>query len=614
MTRVAGNYDRLFDNIQRMCRWPQAFVVSMAVFVIATVPGLVADGRTADDWRQVHGAHFGSGVPVNWTTDEGRWAWGLIYVYILGERFIPGLQAGLAALVLFFIARICARAAVKEGLQPLGAVFVFALGVHHLYMVNVLNFSSHVFAYPLALLLSLGAFRMFWKCTGSDWKTTFVLLLSGAQFIAFCAAIYQPFAPFGAVLLLVAYMRVDKVTNEQLVRYTLVAVAGVILAGVLYAIETQLAVALYPRPPTVDRVQIVSTSSMVLKLTEIHTLFLRVWIGALQYIPIWLKGLNVAFFAFTGLLVIWAAVVATGQSGPRWLASVRVLAGAAGISVLLPLFVWFSSESTYFPPRATAFSGLLWATLYLTAAGLILSRFKPRLALLALPSAFAAVHVMVAAAAWNDQIETGTRDRELAAQIMARVSNVEGYDGGPFRIVGGTAYHDLEWGDIIGWTAFHPGNPRIGIFKSLFNVPWYAEGGLSDGPQACAKFPAYNAVYMHDRTVYVCLSATDGFSGENCVESGNDDIGRICFTRTAVVRFRDACETSARNDEIMISDTDAPGRVATFSGIDSPGRSLAGGCFYTADWRGAAPDSIAVSYIDVDGSITWSKNLLIGDH
>lgn len=605
------NYDRLFDSLQRMCRWPQAFAVSMAVFLIATAPGLVADGRTADDWRQVHGAPFGSGIPVNWTTDEGRWAMELIFVYIFGERFMPGLQAGLAALVLFFIARICARAAVKEELQPLGTVFIFALGVHHLYMVNVLNFSSHAFAYPLALLLSLGAFRMFWKSTTSDWKNALVLVLLAAQSIAFCAAIYQPFAPFGAVLLFVAYMRVDKFTREQLVRYTLVAIAGVTLAGLLYAIETKLALALYPRPPTVDRVQIVSASSLLIKLAEVPVQFLRVWVGTLQFIPGWLKWLNVSFFAFTGLLVLWSAVVATGRSGTRWQVPVRVLLGAAGISVLLPLFVWLSSESSYLPPRAAAFSGILWSVLYLTSAGLILGHFRRRLALFVFPAAFAAVHVMVAAAAWNDQIETGTRDRELAAQIMARVSNVEGYDGGPFRIIGGTAYHDLEWGDIIGWTAFHPGNPRIGIFKSLFNVPWYAEGGLSDGPKACAKFPAYDSVYIHDKTVYVCLSETDGFSDESCVDSGNDDIGRICFTRTAVVRFRDACDASAKNYEIVVSVSDAPDREVRFSGIDSPGRSLADGCFYTTGWRGAAPASIVVSYVDVDGSTTWSEEFLI---
>lgn len=605
------NYDRLFDSLQRMCRWPQAFAVSMAVFLIATAPGLIADGRTADDWRQVHGAPFGSGIPVNWTTDEGRWAMELIFVYIFGERFMPGLQAGLAALLLFFIARICARAAVKEELQPLGTVFVFALGVHHLYMVNVLNFSSHVFAYPLALLLSLGAFRMFWKSTTSDWKNALVLVLLGAQSIAFCAAIYQPFAPFGAVLLFVAYMRVDKFTREQLVRYTLVAIAGVTLAGLLYAIETKLALELYPRPPTVDRVQIVSASSLVMKLAEVPVQFLRVWAGTLQYIPTWLKGLNAAFFAFTCLLVTWAAVVATGRSDPLWLAPARVLLGAAGILVLLPLFVWFSSESTYFPPRAAAFSGILWATLYLASAGLVLNRFKPRFALFVLSSGFAAVHVMVAAAAWNDQTELGTRDRELATQIMARVSNVEGYDGGPFRIVGGMAYHDLEWGDIIGWTSFHPGNPLIGIFKSLFNVPWYAEGGLSDGPRACAKFPAYDSVYIHDKTVYVCLSAVDGFTDESCVDSGNADIGQICFTRTAVIRFRDACDVSVKNYEISISDMDAPGRATTFFGMESPGYPLADGCFYTAAWRGAAPDSIAVSYVDVDGAITWNEELAI---
>ncbi|MEX0340701.1 MAG: hypothetical protein AB3N11_16880 [Arenibacterium sp.] len=610
MTKVAGNYDQLFDNLQHKCRWSQAFVVCMAVFLIATAPGLVADGRTADDWRQIHGAPYG-GMPLNWTTEEGRWAMELIFVHVFGERFMPGLQAGLAALLLFLVARICARASVKEELQPLGSVFVFALGVHHLYMVNVLNFSSHVFAYPLALLLSLGAFQLFWQCNGSDWKKSLVLVLLGAQAIAFCAAIYQPFAPFGAVLLLVAFMRVDKITNAQLVRYTLVSIVGVVLAGVLYVAETQLAAALYPRPPAIDRVQIASASGLMLKLTDIPMQFLRVWAGTLQFIPTWLKWLNVAFFAFTSLLVIWAAVAATGRSGPRWLTSARVLLGAAGISVLIPLFIWLSSESSYFPPRVIAFSGILWAVLFLAPAGLLLNRFKPRLALLVFPSAFAAVHVMVAAAAWNDQIEMGTRDRALAAQIMARVSNVEGYDGGPFRIVGGTAYPDLEWGDFIGWTSFHPGNPVIGIFKSLFNVPWYAESGLLDGPQACAGFPAYDSVYTHDEIVYVCLSATDGFSDESCVDSGNDEIGRICFTRTAVIRFRDACDASARNYSVVVSDMAAADRMTTFNGIDSPGHALEGGCFFTAEWNGPAPTSIAVSYVDGDGAITWSEELLV---
>lgn len=600
--------DRI-EKLAALFRWPQAAGVSLALFLMASAPGLILDGRTPDDWRQVHGAPVG-GMPLNWTTEEGRWLMEVIFVHLLGERFLPALQAGLAAIILFLASAMIARAAIGVPYRPIGTVFLFTFGVHHLYMVNALSFSSHVFAYPLALMLSLGAFALFRKASEREPARAIFMMIGAAQLLAFSAAIYQPFAPFGAVLLFVAFLRMDEVDDVPLVRFAVFAAVGTVLGGLIYGVEAQIAAALHPHEPLTERVTVASGAVLVAKAVELPFQFLRVWAGTLQFIPLWLKLVNAGFFAMTGVLVLAVTFRDSGGNRAPWIAVTRVLIGAAGLTVLLPLFVWLVNDSGYFPSRIVAFAGFLLGALYLTVAGVFMNRTSLRPLLVGVPAAFAAVHVMVAAAAWSDQTEAGRRDEDLARTIMARVSATEGYDGGPFRIVGAVSYDDLSWGDFLGWTSFHEGTPEIGIFKAMFHTGWYAETGLFEAPLACPSFPAYGSVYLHDGIVYVCLSESEGFENASlCADSENDKIGQVCVMDRAIVRFRDACDLAPDARRILFTDPAQPDRVATFFNIDVRGLRTSEGCVYTSGWGGAPPETLLVSVVEADGTESWSETL-----
>jgi hypothetical protein len=166
---------------------------------------------------------------------------------------------------------------------------------------------------------------------------------------------------------------------------------------------------------------------------------------------------------------------------------------------------------------------------------------------------------------------------------------------------------------MIGWTVFQAVNSRPGIFKDMYDLDWYAEGGLYEGPLACEAFPAENSVYLYQGAAYVCLSQSPGFSGSlMCADSDRPEIGRVCVTQTAVLRFSEICAPPVRGDRIDVIHTATPTIRSAFYDVQSRGHTIHGGCFYTAGWNGEVPDVIDVSMVGGDGAVTWSEKLTLG--
>ncbi|WP_299901105.1 glucosyltransferase domain-containing protein [uncultured Ruegeria sp.] len=592
------------------CRWPHAISASLLIYMITTVPGLIRDGRNPDDWRQVHGAPEG-GLPLNWTTEEGRWAMEVLYVHVFLERFLPVLQAGLAAVAFLLLSWILARQSSDRDNRPFATFLIFTLGVHHIYMINALTFSSHVFAFPLALLLSVAGFKCFERSILHAFGARVIWILIGAQCIALCAALYQPFVPFGAVILFLSMIRISRYETKDTGKLILFSAIGSCFGILIYLGQAHLAAQLYDHIPTTNRVTMASTNELEGKLRDAPQLLGQIWRGSLQRIPWAIKTLNTAYIGIGFLLAIGLSALVFLSSPQNWLRALRILAGAAGI-LLLPLLIWLVYDGQWLPSRAVAYVGLLAAVFYLAVDTEIRARGFTAPIILGLPLIVALTYAFMAPFVWSDQSEMGDRDEALAEKIMARVAELEGYDGAPFRIVGHTDYPDLAWGDMIGWTVFHAGNSRPGIFKDMFDLDWYAEGGLYEGPQACDAFPAADSVYLHQDAAYVCLSQSPGFSRDlMCADSDNTEIGRICITQTAILRFSKLCAPPIRGNRINILRTDSPAHRAAFYDVQSRGHTILGGCFYTAGWSGEVPNEIDVSVTTKDGILTWSEKLTL---
>ena len=190
---------------------------------------------------------------------------------------------------------------------------------------------------------------------------------------------------------------------------------------------------------------------------------------------------------------------------------------------------------------------------------------------------------------WSDQSEMGGRDETLAEKNMTRLSELEGYDGAPFRIVGHTDYPALAWGDMIGWIVFMPEILVLTSIKDMHDLDWYADGRLYEGSKAPA-FPATScALTATNPKSVVSASRQKQFCGSRKSALPPFEGGIIDVVNTARQTARSA-----------------------FHDVQSRGHTVHGGYFYTAGWSGEVPDAIEVSMIGGDGAVTWSEKLTLG--
>ncbi|MBL9060739.1 MAG: hypothetical protein JNK88_12030, partial [Mangrovicoccus sp.] len=184
---------------------PHFVLAALVVYALVTGLGLMVEGYNADDWRHLAGDY------VPWTATEGRWVMEVIFRDLLGDRFRMPLQLALAFLCFLAISWTLAGAvAPAPEWRGIAALLLFAAGVNYPYMADALNFNAHVFAYPFALLLSLGSFWLLVACMGRAWWLWPPAIMIAAQGLAISYGIFQPFAVFGAVLPLLALLRWDR--------------------------------------------------------------------------------------------------------------------------------------------------------------------------------------------------------------------------------------------------------------------------------------------------------------------------------------------------------------------------------------------------------------------
>ncbi|MCA0273708.1 MAG: glucosyltransferase domain-containing protein [Proteobacteria bacterium] len=525
----------------------QGLLTALCLYLVVTGWGVLNDGYHSDDWRHLTGAS-----PL-WTAVEGRWLLDLIYRDILGQRFLPPVQAALAFPCFYWVAWTLAGRVADEAGRPLAAVLIFAIGVNHPYMSDVLSFGSNVFAYPLAMALSVAAFDLIERNGGQPVPRQMAAATLAAVLLSLSVSIYQTFAIAGLIVPALALMRADRVSFAAAVRLALIGAAVSLAAIMLYLVEWRLYAGL--RSITIDalRFQAAGLEGMAEKLAALPFMVRRLQTGSLMELPFGLRALLGCLSLAALLLAALAAVrmLAGGLPGGRLLGPLRVGLAAGLILFVFPVFFWIGYEGDNAPARAFGYFGF-WVT-SLVIAGITMAwpqRALRNLGFTALALSGLSV-ALTAAVFWSDTRRIGARDVELARAVYSRLVNLPGYSGGPFRLVGGVADPDTSWGGLASWSSFHGGNPSIGIFRELYRLPDYT-ASLPASPKACPAFPADGSAFMHDGIAYVCLEAFDALTDSlRCAPLAETTDQTICLGPKIMVHVGPTCLVTGDADPAL---------------------------------------------------------------
>lgn len=580
-----------------------ALIAALALYALTLGWGVLTDGNHSDDWRHLNGTS-----PL-WTKVEGRWLLEVIYRDLLGERFRPLLQVALAFPCFWWGARTLARHAAPKEAGPLAALAIFAIGINHIYMADALSFGSNVFAYPLALALSVGAFELLWRAAGRRPLLQALAVLGAGQLLAFSLAIYQTFAVAGLILPVLALVRIDRVSFGAAVRIALVGAAASVLAIALYLGEWRAYAAARGVEIVSERFSGTDAAGFGQKLRDLPGLVRSLHTGTLMYLPRVLRA-TLGLFPLAALALLGLGWV---RQGAGWFGALRIALGAGLALFVFPILFWLGYEGDAPPGRAFAYIGF-WTTA-LVVAGLTLAGVPARRRLLAAGGAglalVAAVLAVSASRFWADSAELGARDEALARAVRTRIEALPGFAGPPFRLVGTVDHPELSWGSVAGWSSFHAGNPNIGIFRVLFGDR-VETAILPASPEACRAFPDPSAAYLHDGMAYLCLQDFRPFPEElSCARLGAG--GEFCLGPKVFAHFAPTCLPTGPDDPEMRVAFHYEGRA------HSPERSftvasdpvpMPGGCYTLA----LAPNpkglvAMTVRMVAPDGETLWDQRI-----
>jgi hypothetical protein len=539
----------------------QGLLIALGLYLVVTGWGVLNDGYHSDDWRHLTGAS-----PL-WTAVEGRWLLDLIYRVLLGQRFLPPVQVALAFPCLFWVAWTLAGRVASDGDRPLAAVLIFAIGVNHPYMSDVLSFGSNVFAYPLALALSVAAFDLIERNGGQPALRQAGVAAVAAFLLSLSVSLYQTFAIAGLIVPALALMRADRVSFAAALRLALIGAAVSVAAILLYLVEWRIYAALQGIAIEARRFQVAGIEGMAAKVAELPSLVRRLQTGRLMELPFGLRALLGGLSLATLLLAASAAarMIAGRLPGGRLLGPLRVGLAAGLVLFVFPVLFSIGYEGDGAPARAFGYFGFWVASLAIAG----LSMAWPQRALRDLGQAALALSglslALTASVFWFDTRRIGARDVELARAVYARLVNLPGYAGGPFRLVGGVDYSDLSWGGIASWSSFHGGNPSIGIFRELYSLPDYT-ASLPASPRACPAFPASGSAFMHDGIAYVCLQAFEPVA-ENlqCAPLSETAGERICLGPRIILHVGPTCLATGKSDPALLVAFLSGGRRSAFN-------------------------------------------------
>lgn len=586
----------------------RSLLIALGLYLLVTGWGLLNDGYHSDDWRHLAGAS-----PL-WTAVEGRWLLDFIYRFLLGERFLPPVQMAMAFPCFFWVAWTLAGRAATEGTRPLAALLIFGIGVNHPFMSDVLSFGSNVFAYPLALALSVAAFDIVERPGGSILRQIGAAVLA-AVLLSFSVSIYQTFAVAGLIVPALALYRADEVSFGKAVRLALIGVAVSVAAIVLYLVEWRLYAALQGVTIVSERFQAAGAEGMAAKLGALPALVRSLQTGTLMALP---HGLRVTLGCLSLVALALAAVAALrmltgGLPGGRLLGPLRLGLAAALILFVFPVLFWIGYEGDAAPARAFGYFGFWLAALVVAGLTMALAGLTARAWGFAVLALSATAIALTASAFWSDTRRTSDRDIELARAIYARITNLPGYDGGPFRLVGGVDAPDLSWGTLASWSSFHGGNPSIGIFRELYGQKDYT-ASLPASPKACPAFPAAGSSFLHDGTAYVCLEAFPAFTDNlNCAELAAAPGQMLCLGPKIMVHLGPDCLATGDGDPALSVAFRSTGKPhapeRSFSVASFPVR-LDATCA-TMALAPASPklDTLHVALRGPDGAVIWRQDI-----
>ncbi len=523
--------------------------LALLLYGLTTGYGVLNDGFHSDDWRHV------AGVSPLWTAVEGRWVLEVIFRDLLGERFLLPVQLSLAFPCLYWVARTLARRAAPGDWQPAATLAIFAVAVNHIFLADALSFASNVFAYPLALALSVGAFELIARAEGRGPVVQAGAAIAAAQGLALSLGIYQTFAVAGLIVPVLALLRVDRVTFAGAARLAALGALASVLAIALYLGEWRLYAGLKGVAIVSERFSGTDAAGFAAKLGALPGLMRSLHTGTLMTLPFVLRA-TMGLFSLAALALLavaaFRALAGPGSVGKRGLAVLRIGIAAALALFVFPVLFWLGYEGDAPPARAFGYIGFWIAAIFvlgLTLAGPPQGPGRFYATGMTVMALVGAVFALTASAFWSDSARVGARDQELARAIEARLAALPLYAGPPFRIVGGVDYPDLSWGSLAGWSSFHAGNPRLGIFREMYGR---AEdtASLPVSPRACSAFPAADAAFLHEGMAYLCLEDFQPFTDEIACAPLAGGAG-ICLGPHVFVHIADTCLPTGPDDPEM---------------------------------------------------------------
>lgn len=589
----------------------RSLFAALGIYLVVTGWGVVNDGYHSDDWRHLTGAS-----PL-WTAVEGRWLLDFIYRFLLGERFLPPVQMALAFPCFYWVAWTLADRVATDETRPLAALLIFVIGVNHPFMSDVLSFGANVFAYPLALALSVAAFDFIEKSAGRSAARQIGTAALAAVLLSLSVSIYQTFAVSGLIIPALALLRADRVPFGAAVRLALVGAAASVAAIALYLAEWRIYAALQGVAIISERFQAAGAEGIAAKLGGVPALVRSLQTGTLMALPYGLRViLGCMSLAALALAAIAAMRMITGAlPGGRLLGPVRVIMAAGLVLFVFPVLFWIGYEGDTAPARAFGYFGFWVAVLLIAGLTMALPRVTARALGLGAMTLAATAIALVASAFWSDTRRMGQRDMELARALHARVTTLPGYDGGVFRLVGGVDWPDLSWGTLATWSSFHGGNPSIGIFRELYGLSDYT-ASLPASPKACAAFPAEGSAFMHDGIAYVCLEAFQPFADDlRCKSLAEAPDQLLCLGPKMMVHVGPDCLATGDADpalSVAFRSTGKPYAPERSFSVESFALQLGGACATMA----LAPQSrtletLHVTLLSPDGSILWQQDISV---
>ena len=509
---------------------PDVWLGAALIFVATHGIGLISAGMNVDDW--VHLAGQTGWIPI------GRYGMEVIHRYAFGLSFVTGLQIAGAFLCLLASSWMLVPQRLTRSTAAM--LLVFAGGTSFPYFVDALNFSAHVFGYPLSLALGLAAFRF-----AGRWK----MLLPCALAFAVSASVYQSFALFGAFAVA---MRLIDVSEDLDWRYLLQCALVFILGFALYKAGDHLAhwISGYGTDP---RFRLLPMSDLIANATAAPAAAFRAWSGRYLFIPETL-GLALGLAAAAAAILGLATALMCALEGHRW-AAFRVVLGV----VILPLPVVAPGILVAGIPPSRALAPLGFA---LPALALALPHLWPRRLVTALALGTLVPTMILTSAMWTDQAEAARRDRALASSMAGLLASLP--QGVQPRVVGTRTYDELWWGNSVGMSAFQVDWGRQFIFRDTFGkgIP----GGIG-APFPChAAYPQPGSIQKTETGFFVCLQETEiGFSDmESCPDLHTRDGVDICALSHGTIVRADRCGPRDRYFQVFSFEVGEPQLTAKY--------------------------------------------------